>query len=117
MWVDWKCELKNLKSKKKKKSNKLVKGRYASINNNKQDFSGSPVVKNRPASAGDTSLILVLGRSHVPWGDEAHRHSCRAHRLQLLKPAQLEPVLCKQEKTPAQQVHALQLESNLACCN
>jgi len=43
--------------------------RYTSINNNKQDFSGSPGVKNPPASAGEMSLILVLGRFHLPWSN------------------------------------------------
>ena len=35
------------------------------------DFSGDPVVKNLPASAGDTGLIPVSGRFHVPWSDKA----------------------------------------------
>ena len=31
------------------------------------DFPGGPVVKNPPADAGDTGLILGPGRSHVPY--------------------------------------------------
>ena len=31
------------------------------------DIPGGPVVKNLPANAGDTDLILGLGRSHMPW--------------------------------------------------
>ena len=37
-----------------------------------QDFPGGPVVKNPPASAGDTGSIPGLGRSHVPRGNYAH---------------------------------------------
>ena len=33
------------------------------------DFSGGPVVKNLPASAGDTGFIPGLGRSHVLWSN------------------------------------------------
>jgi hypothetical protein len=29
----------------------------------------SPVVKNSPANAGDTALILGPGRSHMPWSN------------------------------------------------
>ena len=32
-----------------------------------QDFPDGPVVKNLPASAGDTGLIPGLGRSPMPW--------------------------------------------------
>ena len=50
------------------------------------DFSGCPVVKNPPASAGDTGLIPGRGRFHMPQSDEA----CVP---QLPKPTHLEPVL------------------------
>ena len=30
-----------------------------------RDFPGGPVVRNLPANAGDTSLILGLGRIHM----------------------------------------------------
>ena len=43
------------------------------------DFPRGPVVENPPAGAGDTSSIPGLGRSHMPWGNEARA-------LQLLKP-------------------------------
>ena len=33
-----------------------------------QDFPVGPVVKNPPASAGNTSLIPGLERSDMPWG-------------------------------------------------
>jgi len=33
------------------------------------DFPGGPVVKNLPASAGDTGLIPGLGRFHVSQGN------------------------------------------------
>ena len=35
-------------------------------------FPGGPVVKNLPASAGDTGSIPGPRRSHGPWGDEAN---------------------------------------------
>ena len=31
-----------------------------------EDFPGGPVIKNPPASVGDTSLIHDLGRFHMP---------------------------------------------------
>ena len=33
-----------------------------------QDFPGGPVVRNSPASTGDTGSIPGPGRSHMPWG-------------------------------------------------
>ena len=51
-----------------------------------QDFPGGPVVENPPANAGDTGLILHLGRSHKPWGNSP----CAA----TTEPMCLEPVLC-----------------------
>ena len=33
----------------------------------KQDFPRGPVVKNLPASVGDTGLTTGLGRFHTPW--------------------------------------------------
>ena len=35
----------------------------------KQNFPGGPVVKNLPASAGDTGSIPDLGRFHMFWGN------------------------------------------------
>ena len=32
-------------------------------------FPGGPVVKNLPANAGDTSLILDQGKFHMLWGN------------------------------------------------
>ena len=34
-----------------------------------QDFPGGPVVRNSPASTGDTGSIPGPGRSHMPWGN------------------------------------------------
>ena len=36
------------------------------------DFPGSAVVKNLPASAGDTASSPGPGRSHMPWSNKAH---------------------------------------------
>ena len=33
------------------------------------DFPGGTVVKNPPASAGNTGSIPGLGRSHMPWSN------------------------------------------------
>ena len=62
------------------------------------DFPGDAVIKNLPASAGDTRLIPGLRRSHMPWNNWARepqllRLCSRAHEPQLLKPTRLEPVL------------------------
>ena len=35
-------------------------------------FTGGSVVKNPPATAGDTGSIPCLGRSHMPGGSELH---------------------------------------------
>ena len=40
------------------------------INNEVSDFSGGPVLKNLPPSAGDTGSVLGLGRFHVPRGNQ-----------------------------------------------
>ena len=56
------------------------------------DFPDGPVVKNPPASIGDTVSIPGPGRSHTPQGNEAS---------QLLNPKCLEPMLCNSE-IPAQ---------------
>ena len=41
---------------------------YPTSKMKRQDFPGGLVVKNPPASAGDTGLIPGLGRFHMPWG-------------------------------------------------
>ena len=70
----------------------------------KEGFRGGVGVKNPPANAGHMGLSTGLGRSHMPRNNKAgapqllSQHS-KAHEPQLLKPARLEPVLCK-EKPP-----------------
>ena len=66
------------------------------------DFPGGAVVKNPPASAGDTGLTPGLGRSHMPRSNWARalqllRLRSRAREPQLLKPVCLEPVLYNEE--------------------
>ena len=51
------------------------------------DFSGGPVVKNLPANAGEHRFNPWCGRFYMPQGNLA----CVP---QLLKPSQLEAVLC-----------------------
>ena len=48
--------------KKKKKKESTIK----SVKNLLRDFAPGPVVKNPPASAGDTGFLSGLGRSHLP---------------------------------------------------
>ena len=70
------------------------------------DFPGGAVVKNPPASAGDTGLIPGLGRSHLlrsklsPYTTTTEARvpqllslRCRTREPQLLKPVRLEPML------------------------
>ena len=70
------------------------------LSKTQEDFPGGAVVK-KPANAGDMGSSPGLGRSHMPWSNNAHGpqllslHS-RAHKPQLLKPACLEPVLCNE---------------------
>lgn len=37
-----------------------------------EDLPGGSLVKDPPTNAGDTGFIPDMGRSHVPWGNEAH---------------------------------------------
>ena len=40
------------------------------------DFPGGSMVKNLPASAGDTGSIRGLGRSHMPGATKPRHHNC-----------------------------------------
>ena len=53
------------------------------------------MVKDPPANAGDTGPIPVLGKSHVPWGNQARAP-------QLLKPARSRAHAPQQEKPASQ---------------
>ena len=63
----------------KGKKNDAICGRLGPWRNRRQDlirntregFPGGAVVKNPPASAGDTGSSPGLGRSHMPWSNEA----------------------------------------------
>ena len=62
------------------------------------DFPGGAVVKNPPASAGDTGSSSGLGRSHMPQSNYAREPQLlslrsRTHEPRLLKPVHLEPML------------------------
>ena len=56
-------------------------------------FPGGAVVKNPPASAGDTGPIPSPGRSHMPRAPQLLSLRSGAREPQLLKPAHLEPML------------------------
>ena len=85
-----------------------------------RDFPGGAVVKNPPASAGDTGLIPGPGRSHMPQSNQAHVPQLlslcpRAHVLQLLSPCATTtearaPRACapQQENPPQWEAHAPQ---------
>ena len=62
------------------------------------DILGGPGVKDLPANAGDTDLIIGPGRSHMPRDSEA----CAP---QLLKLASLEPLLCNKRSHNNKSVH------------
>ena len=74
------------------------------IRNNYQDFPGGPVVKNLPASAGNTGLTPGPGGSHVP-------QSSWACVLQLLSPPSRARVP-QQERPPQGEACAPQQESS-----
>ena len=64
---------------------------------------GGSVAKNLPVSARDGGSIPNLGRSHMPWSNDAYvpRHwsLCpRAWEPQLLTLGALEPVLCSKRR-------------------
>ena len=64
-----------------------------------EDFPRGPVVKNPPANAGDTGLVLGPGGFYKTSGSWAQAPQLlslhyRAHMLQLLSPVCLEPGLC-----------------------
>ena len=95
------------------------------LNNNKwtlfkislQGLPGGSVVKSLPTSAGDTSLIPYLGRSHILRSNWAHApqlwNLCsRAQEPQVLKAVR--PIACAQqhEKPPQWEAHAPQLETS-----
>ena len=66
------------------------------------DSRGDTVVKNLPASAGDTGSVPGLGRSHMHGAAEPVCHTTESALRSLLqppKPGQLDPVLhCPVEK-------------------
>ena len=75
------------------------------------DFPGGPVVKNLPANAGDTGLILDLGRSHMLQSNQARLPQLlslcsRARKLQLPKPKHPRACAQQQEKPTQWEVHA-----------
>ena len=47
----------------------LVEWTNSTIKTQLADFPGGPVVKNPPANAGDTDLILGMGRFYIAWGN------------------------------------------------
>ena len=70
----------------------------------KEDFPGGPVVKDPPASAGDSGPIPGPGRSHMPQSNytRAQRLSLcpRAWEPQLLSPTSCRVCVSQQEKPP-----------------
>uniref|UniRef100_A0AC11D8Z2 Iron-sulfur cluster assembly enzyme n=1 Tax=Ovis aries TaxID=9940 RepID=A0AC11D8Z2_SHEEP len=70
----------------------------------KTDFPGNPVVKNPPTKAGDICLVPHLGRSYIPWGNQARalelksRTATEPEHSRACAPQQGEPL---QRETPA----------------
>ena len=73
---------------------------------NKESNPGGSVLKkkkkkNPPANEGDTGSIPDLGRSHMPWNNQADGSQLlslrsREGELERLSPPELEPVLCQE---------------------
>ena len=57
------CNVRRKKKTRKKTTNKTE------VNNLPEGFPGGAVVKNLPASAGDTGSSPGPGRSHMPWSN------------------------------------------------
>ena len=55
------------------------------------DFLGGAVVKNPPAHAGDTGSSPGLGRSHMPWSNEARAPQLLSLCSRAREPQQLSP--------------------------
>ena len=76
---------------------------------NSRDFPGGAVVKNLPASAGDTGSSPGPGRSHMPrsnWAREPQLLSLRATTTEARTPRAR---ALQQEKTPQWEARAPQL--------
>jgi len=63
------------------------------------DFPGGSVVKNPPASAGDTGSIPGSGRSHMP-AEQLSLCALEPTSLQLLKPTHPRAGALQQEMSP-----------------
>lgn len=63
-----------------------------------EDLPGGSLVKDPPTNAGDTGFIPDMGRSHVPWGNEAHANYWAPQQE---KPLQREARARNQRKAPA----------------
>ena len=69
------------------------------LKSSNRGLAGSSVVKNPPTKVGDTDSVSDLGRSYMPWSNEAPAPQLlslysRAWELQLPKPTHREPMLC-----------------------
>ena len=64
------------------------------------DFPGGPVVENPPASAGNMGLIPGLGRSRMPWSNQAHTpEGCAPQQ-------EKQPLLTATRESPCTTIHA-----------
>ena len=61
------CEIKANSSKASNSQKEIISLELIFLKVSMQDFSGDPVVKNLPASAGDLSSIPGPGRSQMLW--------------------------------------------------
>ena len=62
----------------------VVRGKLTVINEHIKKISGFPggvVVENLPANAGDTGSSPGLGRSHMPWSNQAHEPQLLSLRI------------------------------------
>ena len=68
-------------------------------------FPGSPVVKNQPCSAKDTSSIPRLGRSHLLRSNQAHAPQLLSPRAAASDAGHLEPVPAARESAAVRSLH------------
>ena len=78
-------------------------------------FPGGAVVENLPANAGDTGSSPGLGRSHMPWSNEAREPQLLSLRIWSLCSATREAAIMRGPRTAMESgPHLPQLEKALA---
>ena len=88
---------------------------YFKLNLSSEGFPGGAVVENLPANAGDTSSSLGLGRSHMPWSNQAREPQLLSLRVWSLCSGTKEATIVRGPRTAMKSGPCLpQLEKALA---